>query len=138
VARTHNLFISHSWSYHDAYDRLVGLLDDRGYFPYRNHSVPKDDPVHTRGSDRALADAIQRKIAPCHVVIIMAGVYSTYSRWILKEIAIAQKAFSVRKPIIAVRPRGAQRLSEPVVDAADRVVGWHTESIVAAIRELSR
>jgi hypothetical protein len=46
---TYNLCISHSWSYFDAYQRLLGLLDDRGYFSYENYAVPMNDPIHTRG-----------------------------------------------------------------------------------------
>lgn len=41
----YNLFISHSWTYSDAYDRLVDLLDNASYFSYRNYSVPKDNPI---------------------------------------------------------------------------------------------
>ena len=44
--KTHNLFISHSWTYSDSYDKLIGLMDARPYFTYRNYSVPKDDPIH--------------------------------------------------------------------------------------------
>lgn len=33
---TYNLFISHSWTYSDAYDKLVNLLDDAENFSYRN------------------------------------------------------------------------------------------------------
>jgi len=35
---------------------------------------------------------------PCGAIIILAGVYATYSKWINKEIAIAQK---YNKPILA-------------------------------------
>ena len=45
--RTYNLFITHSWTHSDAYDKLVNLLDARSYFRYSNYSVPKDDPLHT-------------------------------------------------------------------------------------------
>ena len=38
--RTHNLFISHSWTYEDTYSKLVGLLTNRAYFRYKNYSVP--------------------------------------------------------------------------------------------------
>ena len=75
-------------------------------------------------------------MAPCHVVLILAGVYATYSKWINVEIDLAKKGFTHGKPIIAIRPWGSQRISQPVKDAADRIVGWNTESIVAAIREL--
>jgi len=49
VAKTYNLFISHSWAYPNAYNNLVNLLDNRGYFPYKNHSIPIHDPIHTNG-----------------------------------------------------------------------------------------
>ena len=41
----YNLFISHSWSYSDAYNKLTSLLDNANYFTYKNYSVPKDDPA---------------------------------------------------------------------------------------------
>lgn len=135
--KTYNLFISHSWAYSNTYDGLVNLLDARKYFSYRNYSVPKDDPLHTSGTDKALYAAIKKKVSPCSVVLILAGVYSSYSKWIDKEIQIAQTEFSTTKPILAIEPWGSQRTSVKVKDAADKIVGWNTESIVSAIRELA-
>lgn len=43
---TYNLFISHSWAYGDAYDKLTDMLRAKPYFDYRDYSVPKDDPIH--------------------------------------------------------------------------------------------
>lgn len=40
---TYNLFISHSWTYSDAYEKLISLLDADQYFTYKNYSVPKND-----------------------------------------------------------------------------------------------
>lgn len=135
---TYNLFISHSWSYSDTYEKLLSLLDSRGYFSYRNYSVPMDDPIHTRGTDRELHDAIKRQIAPASCVLMLAGVYSTHSKWINREIAICTTEFATKKPIIAVDPWGAERTSRIVHDAADLVVKWNTESIVAAIRTVCK
>ena len=134
---TYNLFISHSWAYSNQYQNLISLLDNRGYFDYRNYSVPKDSPLHTRGTDKALYDAIKRQVAPCSVVLILAGVYASCSKWIDKEIQIAQTEFWNIKPILAIKPWGSQRTSLKVKDAADKIVGWNTESIVASIRELA-
>lgn len=133
---THNLFISHSWDYSDQYDRLVNLLDSRPYFDYKNFSVPECNPIHCC-TDKELHDAIYRKISLCHVVLILAGVYSSYSKWIDKEIKIAKEEFYASKPIIAIQPWGAERTSQKVKDNADIIVGWNTESIVAAIRKFS-
>ena len=135
--KIYNLFISHSWAYSDAYDKLVNLLNARSYFRYSNYSVPKDDPLHISGTDKMLYAAIKKKIAPSSVVLILAGVYGSYSKWIDKEIQIAQTEFSVPKPIIAIKPRGSQRTSTKVTLAADKTVGWSTESVVFAIRELA-
>ena len=135
--KTHNLFISHSWTYSNQYSNLKKLLDNRQYFRYKDHSVPKDDPVHTNGTDQQLAAAIKNHMRPCHVIIVLAGVYSSYSKWIDKEINIAQDGFLTSKPILAVEPWGSERTSKRVKDAANEIVKWNTESIVAAIRRLS-
>ena len=135
--RTFNLFISHSWDYSDAYDRLTNLLKGRGYFAFRDYSVPRNDPIHRAGTDTQLGQAIRRHMAPCHAVLILTGVYSTYSKWINNEIYLALRGFTNPKPIVAIRPRGNDRISEPVRQAADRIVGWNTESIVRAIRDLA-
>lgn len=133
MAKTYNIFISHSWSYSDAYDKLKSLLSERPYFSYIDYSIPKYDPVHV-ASDRELNEAIYNKMRLCHVVLIMAGVYSTYSKWINKEIQIAKDKFELPKPIVAIKPRGNVNVSSLVADNADVIVGWNTESIVEAIR----
>ena len=137
MSKTHRLFISHSWAYSDAYEKLVDLLNKRPYFSYMNYSVPKNDPVHTNGTDRELYEAINNKISQCHVVIILAGVYSSYSKWINKEIKIANNEFLTPKRILAIKPWASQNTSKIVKDNADIIVKWNTESIVSAIRELS-
>lgn len=134
--RTHHLFISHSWTYSDEYDRLVALLRKRSYFRFRNYSVPRYDPIHQAPSKSALRAAIRQQMMPCGVVLVLAGVYATYSKWIDTEIDLASSGFAKRKPIIAILPRGSLRTSVPVKHAADRIVRWNTQSIVDAIREL--
>ena len=135
MAKNYNIFISHSWAYSDAYDRLVELLNARGYFSFKNYSVPKNDPIHDAPNQRALYDAIYRQIKPASVVLIMAGVYSTYSKWINHEIQIAKKEFLYPKPVIAVKPWAQTNVSAVVSKNADELVSWNTESIVAAIRK---
>lgn len=76
-------------------------------------------------------------MAPCHVVLILAGVYATYSKWINIEIELAEMDFLYSKPVLALAPWGSERISGPVTEAADRIVRWNTESIVKAIRDLA-
>ncbi len=136
MSKTYNLFISHSWTYSDYYDGLVSLLDKDTFFNYKNYSVPKDDPVHTNGTDKQLYAAIKEQISHASVVLISTGKYANYSKWIIKEIEIAQSGFLFPKPIIAVQPWGAERASTVVQNAADIIVGWNSKSIIDAIKNL--
>ena len=127
----YRIFISHSWAYSAQYDKVEEFLQKENV-KYYTHSVPKDDPIHTNGTDKQLREKIDAKIKGCSCVIILAGVYATYSRWINIEIELAQK---YGKPIIAVRYWGAERTSTVVKNAADTIVGWNSKSVANAVRE---
>ncbi|MGN7298273.1 TIR domain-containing protein [Ferdinandcohnia sp. SAFN-114] len=137
MKKIYNLFISHSWTYSDAYEKFINLLNSDSTFSYRNYSVPKNDPIHNARTDRELYEAIKRQISPSSVVIMLAGVYSTYSKWINKEITIAKSEFFIPKPIISVEPWASERTSKIVKDSADKIVKWNSKSIIDAIKDLS-
>lgn len=132
MPRSYNLFISHSWAYSPHYDRLVGLLNQAPTFPYRNYSVPRHSPIHTNGTDQDLYEAIREQVRLASCVLIAAGVYASYSKWIDKEIQIASLDFN--KPIIGIKPLENTRLSSKVRAAAVEIVSWRKASIEAAIR----
>lgn len=132
LIKTRNLFISHSWAYGDAYEKLVSMLNAASNFEYKNYSVPRNDPIHDADNATQLYAAIKKQIAPTHVILIMAGKYATYGKWINKEINIAKEDFD--KPIVAICPWGAQQISSVVQNAADEIAKWNTDSIVKAIR----
>lgn len=135
--KTYNIFLSHSWSYSDAYERLMKLLKQTPYFYFKDYSVPKDNPIHNTPNSQALYEAIKRQMSPCHVILVMAGVYATYSTWIKREIKIAKTKFQVPKPIIAIKPLAQTNVSQVVLENADEIVNWNTNSIVSAIRRLA-
>lgn len=128
---TYNLFISHSWTYSDAYEKLVALLDAKSYFIYKNYSVPKDDPIHHAPYDYQLKAAIKAQMQSASYGLILAGVYASYSKWINIEIELAQQ---MNKTIIAIEPWSSEKTSTVVKNAADKIVKWNTYSIVSAIR----
>lgn len=130
----YNLFISHSWNYSNTYDDLVRLLNNKPYFSYKNYSVPKNDPIHNASNDYQLKNAIRQQMRPASCVLILAGVYASYSKWINIEIELAKE---LNKKIIAIEPWANKSTSAIVKNSADRIVGWNTDSIVNAIRELS-
>ena len=132
--KRYNLFISHSWQYGDQYNRLWNLLQARRYFAFSDYSVARSDPIHGAANDAQLRRGIRNQMSPCHVVLILAGVYSSYSKWINIEIELAREGFRIPKPIIGIRPRGNMLISRKVREAADEIVHWNTESIVRSIR----
>lgn len=134
----YNLFISHSWNYSDAYEKLIQLLNNADRFEHRNYSVPKNDPIHNAPNQYLLKEAIKRQMNSANCVIILAGVYSSYSKWINAEIELAKKGFATPKKIIAIEPWGAEKTSAVVKAAADEIVKWNTQSIVDAIRRQSK
>lgn len=130
----HNLFISHSWAYGDAYEKLINLLNNQRslVFDYKNYSVPKHNPIVGARTDAQLHAAIRAQILPCKNVVILAGVYSTYSKWINIEIQIAKE---LGKKIIAVEPWASEKTSEVVKRNANYIVPWRGDSLVKAIKQ---
>ena len=106
--KTYNLFISHSWNYGSQYSNLTSLLQKRPFFSFKNYSVPESNPIVGARTDKQLEAAIESKVRVSSVVVIMAGVYSTYSKWINKEIEIAKR---LGKPILAVKPSGKSAIA---------------------------
>jgi hypothetical protein len=107
------------------------MLEEHPYFHWRDYSVPKDDPIHNAPTAAKLEEAIREQMRHASCVLIMAGKYSTYSKWINREIAIAKE---LGKPILAITPWGAEQISTVVADAADEIVKWQSSSIVDAVR----
>jgi hypothetical protein len=131
MSKIYRLFVSHSWAYTDAYGKLIELLNSQN-LNYYNHSVPMNNPIHTNGTDKQLYEAIKNKISGTNCILVLAGVYSSYSKWISKEIEISN-VFG--KPIIAIEPWASERTSKIVKENATVIVKWQSASIVRAIKE---
>ena len=129
----YRLFISHAWRYSERYERMIGFLDAAPRFIYANHSVP-ENRAFGRMSVAQLQEQLREQIRPVEVVIIIGGMYVAHSDWIQFEIDYAE---FLGKPILGIRPRGAQVMPAAVTRAADEVVNWNTDSIVGAIRRLA-
>ena len=138
MTKTYNLFISHSWSYRSQYDGLIKLLRKNTYFHFRNYSVPKNNPIHDASNDRQLRKAIRSKMQSCSAILVLAGIYSNYSKWIKKEVNLAKIGFSASKSIIAVEYWRSKRTSVPVKNAAQAVIKWNSQSIINALKEVTR
>lgn len=123
------IFISHSWEYDEHYQKLKDLLNKGLGEEWQDYSIPKDDPVHAKGEKELIA-AIDKKIKCCSCLIVLAGVYATYRKWIKAEVDIAKR---YNKKIIAVEIYDSKKTSLFVKNNATSIVTWRSKSLVNAI-----
>jgi hypothetical protein len=133
--KTYDLFLSHMWRKTDnsEYYKLESFLKEANNFSWRNYSVPEHDPLGTK-TDKELREALNRNIRPVNCFLIVSGMYVNHRKWIIEELEIAK---SYGKPIVGIIPWGQERTPLGVQNAAKEMVGWNTESIVAAVRKWS-
>lgn len=136
VTYTASVFISHSWTYSEHYDKLADWLfrSDWTVGPdqlvFLDTSVPRDDPIHNARNSEELRNAIFARIATSNVIVIPTGMYINYSRWIGEEIKGAKR---YAKPIVGVNPWGQERKASVVASVAREVVGWNQKSVATAV-----
>lgn len=100
--RDYHILISHSWDYSSDYETIKRWLDEAPNFMWTNYSVPLTNPLDVNGK-RELKEKLRNRISLCSCVIILSGMYVSYSEWIDYEI---DTAIELGKPIIGVKPRG--------------------------------
>ncbi|WFM72508.1 TIR domain-containing protein [Halomonas sp. CKK8] len=127
------LFISHSWSYSERYNSMVNLLNNRLFFTWTNYSVPVSKAFGSMANYR-MKEELRGQIRPVQCVVIIGGMWTNHSDWIQFEMDFAKE---IGKPILGVRPRGAKVMPIAVINKADKVVNWNSDSIVSGIREIS-
>ena len=128
--KNYRLLISHSWSYPNHYETIKGWLDDSSYFEWSNHSISADNPFDST-TDKELKEKITRQISGCSAVIVVAGMYANYSKWIDYEI---EEALRLNKPIIGLKPWGSEKTPSKISNNATVLVGWNSASVVEAVR----
>lgn len=128
----YHIFISHAWDYSDHYETIKKWINSDFYLSkhWSDYSIPVYNPVDAH-SKRELKQKITNKIIPSNVVIILAGMYATYSEWIDYEI---DEAVRMNKYIIGVKPWGQERIPRKIQDNADIMVGWNSSSVINAIK----
>ena len=131
MSKTYNLFISHACDYNSDYYSLEKKLKETPWFSFKNYSVPQHDALQTK-TNSELDEALFRQIAPTSVVLIVAGMYYNHRKWIQREIDIAK---IYNKPIIVIRPWGAERMPAELISSEFIQVNWQTSSIIEAIRK---
>ncbi|MGG9986154.1 TIR domain-containing protein [Lactiplantibacillus plantarum] len=131
--KNYRLLISHSWHYDADYNKIKSWLDDALDLKWFNHSVSADRPFDTK-TNAELEKELTEQISGCSAIIVVSGMYDTYSKWINYEI---HEAIRLNKAIIGIRPRGSQRTPQVVTDNADILVNWNSSSLISAVRKMA-
>lgn len=136
---TYSLFVSYGWLPDDGTQRLYGLLENyrishASDFTYELFSVSKDDPIQQLPSKKALAMAIEEKMRPCSCLVVLAGVFEDYKRWIDLELDIAKK---LKKPVVLVEAAAPKYTSAREKREAKKIVKWDAQALGEAIQAVS-
>lgn len=134
MAKTYKIFISHCWNYDNVLQDLKNLLNNRGYFPAEYTQVEKSHPINSCYAP-AIKSQITRRLEDSDVVLAIAGVYASYSDWMIWEM---DKAKELGLNVVGVIPWGQERISQEVFNRSKIDVRWNTESIVNAIRDYAK
>ncbi|NTW95555.1 MAG: nuclease [Erysipelotrichaceae bacterium] len=127
---TVRLFISHSWSYKEDYEKIIKNLSD--YINIIDYSISSDEPKDA-DSVRELKRMITNNLNQCQCFVVLAAMYAYHSKWIEYEV---NEAIRLGKPIVAVKPWGQERVPQFIQDNADKIVGWNYETMANAIKDL--
>ena len=101
-------------------------------------SVTVDEPLSAfmspflSKSYRCIVRQLDERIHESDCVLVLAAMYVAHRGWIQSEI---EAALDFKKPIIAVKWRGQERVPGVLSQEAIAIVGWRTVSIISAIRE---
>lgn len=129
----YKIFISHAWKCHEDYNKIIEFLNKKSNFNYINYSVPIEKPF-PKLTKAQLEEELRQQIRPVEIVLVLAGMYVAHREWIQFEIDFAKK---LGKPILPIKPWGSVRYPDVLEFAEEDAVGWNTESIVQAIRDLT-
>lgn len=129
--RNYRLLISHSWKYSTQYGKIVSWLNETSCFKWSNHSISANKPYDST-TKYELKRKLTNQISGCCAVIVVSGMYASYSEWIDYEI---DEALRMGKPIIGIKPWGSERVPAKISNNATVLVGWNCSSVVNAVRD---
>lgn len=129
--KNYHIMISHSWDYNSHYEKVCNWLNDAKNFIWSNYSVPLNNPIDAKGK-KELKEKLRNRIANCSCIIVLSGMYVSYSEWIDYEIDTAKE---LKKPIIGVKPWGQERIPVKIQNDSTVLVGWNSSSVVQAVRD---
>ena len=136
---TYPIFLSYSWAEQDGNERITSLMENyrlaNEEFAYEYYTVSKDDPVQFLPSNKALANAIVTQMQKCSCVIILAGVFEEFKRWINLELDTAKK---LKIPVILVEAVNPKHTNYREKRAAVATVKWDFKELGDTIVKIAK
>ncbi|EPX8423214.1 TPA: TIR domain-containing protein [Escherichia coli] len=126
TTKNYTAFVSHSWDYDNQLKNLKSLIEKNSTITIDYSEVTVDNRINSEQRDY-IRGVLKKRIISSDVFLVMAGMYTSYSDWMKWEIETAKKN---NIPVIAVKPRGAERIPVIIQENADVIVGWNSNSIV--------
>jgi hypothetical protein len=126
--KTYQLFITRVAETGEEYERFIGRLEDAHDFNYENHS---DNVLSGKSNKEELKNALKDTISDVEMVIILAGLYPTYSNMIW---AVIELSHELKKPVLLIRPYGMEDVPAELENASKGVIGWSASCIAGAIK----
>ena len=80
------------------------------YFIFDTHEVTRNEPINSINATY-IKSRLKEKILKSNIFIGLAGVYASHSEWMKWEI---ETAYSNKIPIIGIKPRGNNNISNIV------------------------
>lgn len=129
--RVHNLYIADTGDRDDLTPSFLDLLDRRPEFYCR---IVGNEPRKAVARGECM---LRIAMASAHAVIVLLGRSGMAPRALDDELRLARVGYSRSLPVIAVlAPEATEAEARKV--AADRIVGWDGDAVVAAIEECCR
>lgn len=127
--KQYKIFISHSWTYDEHYEKVVDFLNEVPSLDWQDHSVPSTDPL-PQTTDHALKEALKDQMRSASLVVVSAGMYGAYSDWIDTEIELAKE---MGKPIIAIIPEGQEKVPNKIEENCTEKCRWRKASLIESM-----
>ncbi len=135
-SKRRHAFISHHHADDEHVDRMTSLLSRAGY-DIRNSSIRAKPANQRRLEEGRVSDAVIRrllrmKISWAGTVVVLVGKDTHSRQWVDWEI---NEAHQQGKTIVGVYTRGGKEADVPeaLEKYGSSIVGWHSDSIMAAI-----
>ena len=126
TAESIDVFISHSWRYHDDWIELANHFDDYKKTFIRNFSLPWHDPaieIHNEKGRELVKKWLEKQVIPAKKFFLLSSVTNIKSAlyWIDYEIEVAKK-HSI--PIIGLPLKNSDEYTDYVRNFANKLIMW--------------